>query len=245
MGSMRRFLLAIGISLAAFAPKPADATIVTVTYEGTMLGGFDGVGYFGLDQLAGQHYKAVYVFDTTLGHEFFNSPTANYALGGSFFGSSSPALSATMIINNVAFSFQPNDTGFIAAASDPPPFPNSVAQHDAREFQQVNNIVQSARLIHSVGSRDQDLPAALAGPVSNYIIDSQDTVSALFSASYFNSNTQRFIIFVQDARLSPETLSISAAVPEPSTWAMMILGFAGVGFLSYRRRNNRAALSAA
>jgi hypothetical protein len=31
---------------------------------------------------------------------------------------------------------------------------------------------------------------------------------------------------------------IAPAVPEPSTWAMMILGFAGVGFLAYRRRNN-------
>jgi hypothetical protein len=28
-----------------------------------------------------------------------------------------------------------------------------------------------------------------------------------------------------------------AAVPEPSTWAMMVLGFVGVGFLAYRRRN--------
>jgi hypothetical protein len=27
-----------------------------------------------------------------------------------------------------------------------------------------------------------------------------------------------------------------AAVPEPSTWAMIILGFAGIGFLSYRRK---------
>ena len=27
-----------------------------------------------------------------------------------------------------------------------------------------------------------------------------------------------------------------AAVPEPSTWAMMILGFAGVGFMAYRRK---------
>jgi hypothetical protein len=25
-------------------------------------------------------------------------------------------------------------------------------------------------------------------------------------------------------------------VPEPSTWAMMILGFAGVGFMAYRRK---------
>jgi hypothetical protein len=29
-----------------------------------------------------------------------------------------------------------------------------------------------------------------------------------------------------------------SAVPEPATWAMMILGFAGVGFMAYRRRNN-------
>ena len=28
-----------------------------------------------------------------------------------------------------------------------------------------------------------------------------------------------------------------APVPEPATWFMMILGFAGVGFLTYRRRN--------
>jgi len=33
-----------------------------------------------------------------------------------------------------------------------------------------------------------------------------------------------------------------AAVPEPSTWAMMILGFAGVGFMAYRRKSHGAAL---
>ena len=32
------------------------------------------------------------------------------------------------------------------------------------------------------------------------------------------------------------TFSVTA-VPEPRTWAMMILGFAGVGFMAYRRRN--------
>ena len=31
-----------------------------------------------------------------------------------------------------------------------------------------------------------------------------------------------------------------AAVPEPSTWAMIILGFAGVGFMAYRRRKSAA-----
>jgi len=33
-------------------------------------------------------------------------------------------------------------------------------------------------------------------------------------------------------------------VPEPSTWAMMILGFAGVGFMAYRRKRNGNALTA-
>jgi hypothetical protein len=32
------------------------------------------------------------------------------------------------------------------------------------------------------------------------------------------------------------TFGIAGAIPEPSTWAMMILGFAGVGLLAYRRR---------
>jgi hypothetical protein len=36
-----------------------------------------------------------------------------------------------------------------------------------------------------------------------------------------------------------------AAVPEPSTWAMMILGFAGVGFMAYRRRTGSAAFRVA
>jgi hypothetical protein len=36
-------------------------------------------------------------------------------------------------------------------------------------------------------------------------------------------------------------LSISSPVPEPSTWAMIILGFIGVGFVSYRRKSNPTA----
>jgi hypothetical protein len=35
-----------------------------------------------------------------------------------------------------------------------------------------------------------------------------------------------------------------SGVPEPSTWAMMVLGFAGIGLMMYRRKN-KSALSAA
>jgi hypothetical protein len=35
-----------------------------------------------------------------------------------------------------------------------------------------------------------------------------------------------------------------AAVAEPSTWAMMILGFIGVGFMAYRRKSKPALMAA-
>jgi hypothetical protein len=39
--------------------------------------------------------------------------------------------------------------------------------------------------------------------------------------------------------------TVTASVPEPSTWAMMVLGFAGLGFAGYRRARGRAAALAA
>jgi hypothetical protein len=41
--------------------------------------------------------------------------------------------------------------------------------------------------------------------------------------------------------LSGETV---AAVPEPSTWAMLLLGFAGIGFMAYRRKSKPALMAA-
>jgi Laminin B (Domain IV)/PEP-CTERM motif len=38
---------------------------------------------------------------------------------------------------------------------------------------------------------------------------------------------------------------VVSGVPEPSTWAMMILGFCGLGFMAYRRKQNGSALSVA
>jgi PEP-CTERM motif len=48
-----------------------------------------------------------------------------------------------------------------------------------------------------------------------------------------------------DGPISDEIfVQVGADVPEPSTWAMMILGFAGIGFMAYRK-NNKMALNAA
>ena len=71
---------------------------------------------------------------------------------------------------------------------------------------------------------------------------------SLLSISGPFANEQLFAIFGPQAALAPAavlTLETSvAAVPEPATWAMMILGFAGVGFVAYRRKSKSAPMAA-
>ena len=46
--------------------------------------------------------------------------------------------------------------------------------------------------------------------------------------------------FEYDTTLRADNFSLEiSAVPEPATWALMILGFAGVGFMAYRRKVKR------
>ena len=71
---------------------------------------------------------------------------------------------------------------------------------------------------------------------------------SLLSISGPFANEQLFAIFGPQAALSPAaflTLETSvAAVPEPATWAMMIAGFAGIGFVAYRRKSKPAPMAA-
>jgi hypothetical protein len=59
----------------------------------------------------------------------------------------------------------------------------------------------------------------------------------------FNTNALGYFFAADLVRLSNGATgsvaagALSPAVPEASTWAMMILGFFGVGFLAYRRKN--------
>ena len=53
-------------------------------------------------------------------------------------------------------------------------------------------------------------------------------------------NTVTFTSTAPAFELSNVTASVGA-VPEPATWAMMVLGFAGIGFLAYRRKPKAGA----
>jgi hypothetical protein len=53
--------------------------------------------------------------------------------------------------------------------------------------------------------------------------------------AYINIHTEQFP--------GGEIRGFLTAVPEPSTWAMMILGFAGIGFMAYRRKSKAVLMA--
>jgi hypothetical protein len=73
-------------------------------------------------------------------------------------------------------------------------------------------------------------PAIVNGTTSEYV-----TISGLGTITSFTMNSTL-------NSFETDNYTISTTVPEASTWAMMLIGFASVGFLSYRNRNRRPAL---
>jgi hypothetical protein len=60
---------------------------------------------------------------------------------------------------------------------------------------------------------------------------------------FFNSHPSDAAHHIVGNELFTEVLGLPAPVPEPSTWAMMFLGFAGLGFASYRGARKRATVA--
>jgi hypothetical protein len=83
--------------------------------------------------------------------------------------------------------------------------------------------------------------AGFANGVSSFEVLGIDPSSALnaFDPDAFVTE----LTFASAGNFTGEMDPITAAVPEPSTWAMMLLGFAGVGFMAYRRKSKPALIA--
>jgi hypothetical protein len=114
----------------------------------------------------------------------------------------------------------------------------------------------SGSLLQSLSS---DTPGVSLGPYGNsYLrLDGAGNVSSWFLYLDGNGSQSPQIYTMKDALGSSFTMDYGftsicnttyvnvdtfgtwqvAAVPEPSTWAMLIFGFAGIGFMAYRRRH--------
>jgi hypothetical protein len=75
---------------------------------------------------------------------------------------------------------------------------------------------------------------------TNLINASNPTAPATSTGTWTGlAGTYNFQLIYSEVQGPPAVLEMNVSgVPEPSTWAMMILGFFGVGFMAYRRKQN-------
>jgi hypothetical protein len=213
----------------------ASADIVSVTYNGTIssvsssVGGVnsstDGLNLFGGGNLAGDNFSVVFTFDTSKGT--LTGDSANQSLR-----SPGTAFSPTSItINNQTQLLTETTLGGVASTG----------------FDGV---------LETVGGTSAGFQAGVSFSIGTGGINATAVSAPLFTDNFTTSipcgngcgGFGTFNLGGEDIEFAPlEAIaqngsSVTSAVPEPSTWAMMILGFCGIGFMAYRRKNNGPAL---
>jgi hypothetical protein len=69
-------------------------------------------------------------------------------------------------------------------------------------------------------------------------------VSGSFDLTGATADFEHIIYTTGTSQLGVSGTFVASAVPEPSTWAMLLLGFAGIGLITYRRRSTPALIAA-
>ena len=138
--------------------------------------------------------------------------------------------------------------GLAGGSGYPPVQPLTVEIYNSTHTSIISSQLVSTSLVATTAFNTDIVTGALSGlnlSAGDYWIGffAQD-----FTVSSFNGGNGSLIETVPHTGQNTSNVTLQgdtgfqlldsvSAVPEPSTWAMMILGFAGVGFMAYRRRN--------
>ena len=104
--------------------------------------------------------------------------------------------------------------------------------------------LNGASLLSSVNGSIPDLPLNaffnwLAGPALSFTATGTST-----TLSFIDTSTLAACCNWALDGVTVNGPAINGGVPEPSTWAMMLVGFAGVGFMTFRRKSKPATMIA-
>jgi hypothetical protein len=225
----------IGIFAAC---QPAKADIINVTATGTVgVGSFEFVTtgappaglLFGTStNLGGLAFTAHFTFDTSLnvfhrdGFDLFGGSVNN--------GTVPPTTLASLTINNRTVMFtNPTYSGQIIETTNNV-FYDGHADHD-------NFITTGKTSVNAI------FPGGIANGFSiDLPPDPPHPPTDPPDFKFSSATTVQATGFLNTTHLS--VVVTPGAVPESSTWAMLLIGFAGVGFMAYRRKAKPALMGA-
>jgi PEP-CTERM motif len=226
----------------------ASAEIITVTYTGTVTGGWDTTGVFGStapNAYVGDTYTEVFEFDSTLGSTWIANNSTQYAGAWGITGGPndpnhsspvSPGISVTMYLNGHSASFSGASYGHIMGLNIAPGYGEQSGINTSMSDAGIGSATAS---IGSPTGGNAGVPSSIFIPYT-YVAQPGDNGNADFGLNIGPSGLNVHTV-ASEVQLTVDGVG---AVPEPSTWAMMILGFAGVGFMAYRRKSKPALMAA-
>lgn len=252
MSSKRIWTAAVAAVTLAFAGAgAAEAAQVRATFKGKITQGFDGGGkVFGLSDLAGQDYTVTYLID----EEIYSSRSAmpgaevgtdqyHYQIVGGYLDKS-PILEVTLTVNGVTETFDYRDYAYADGRLE---WMNS----PAAPFASIDMRGNLGRPVTYSGGQGYDYVNFVSQIRSSTLMpytladgwkpqDEQYSPIPVYFARSWGDSRGGYDFFYQITSGTVTSASFQAGVPEPATWAMMIMGFGGAGAVIRRRRTSLA-----
>jgi len=230
-------LLAAGATLLAIGTAPARAVVLDFTvWTGTP----NGISSSQTANQAGAPTSTnLTTFEYNTGSSFAlnfadNSPQNTTSAGGlfsTFFGAGAANISAFSSNVYTGATVADQIANFLASSM-------SIAGNGYTTYMKITGLVDFGGGQLVTVTHDDGASFYLTDPLTTEFTSAAETIA--ISNSFTVSGTHTIELDYVAGNGTPSILQV-AAVPEPATWAMIILGFAGVGFMAYRRKNSASA----
>jgi hypothetical protein len=228
-----------------FSAAAVNAQTATITVTGNILNGYDKAGAFGSpnSNLTGLPFSAIFTVQPKAGDTVINTPSLSYLFGT---GGASP-VTAALSIGTGTYYFGGKLSGSALASNGASPGTIGVdGLYYSSEDTDVSTLPPASTLFYvSIQSVRDLLSKADFSSYSTINLTPADNAQGLAQVANYNQLTGTYND-VSYANLSLTSISakLSAPVPEPATWAMMIVGF-GLAGVALRRQRSRGQVALA